>query len=124
MTVKEFASLAKESRDEHQEQVEVCKHLDKLKVLYYAIPNGGQRYKKTAFDLKKEGVKAGAPDLCICEPNKHYHGLYIEMKRRPKTLKSGKKSFAGISVSESQTAFMQQLRDRGYQAIVCYIKAV
>jgi len=116
----EFLALYKEARSEHQEQVEVVKYLRRKEILHYAIPNGGQRYKKTALDLKAEGVVSGVPDLCICEPNKYFHGLYIEMKKRPKTLKSGKKSYNGIKVSDSQNIWHQKLRHRNYECIVAY----
>lgn len=120
MKAKDFLNQCKEARTEHQEQVEVVKYLRRNKILHYAVPNGGHRHIKTASDLKAEGVVAGVPDLVIAEPNRYYHGLYIEMKRRPKTLKSGKKSFAGIKVSDSQKVWMQELKHRGYEVIVCY----
>ena len=112
----------KELRSEHQEQVSLVGKIRATlpDVLFYAVPNGGKRHIKTAFDLGKEGVNSGVPDLCFCEPRGKYHGLYIEMKRRPKTLKSGKKSYAGISVSDNQKNFIQRLKDRGYKAEVCY----
>ena len=45
--------------------------------LIYAIPNGGNRNVKTATWLKKEGVRAGMPDLVIHAKNKMF---YVEMK--------------------------------------------
>jgi hypothetical protein len=112
----------KELRNEHDEQVALVSkiRLEMPDVLFYAVPNGGKRHIKTAVDLRSEGVNSGVPDLCFCEPRGKYHGLYIEMKRRPKTLKSGKKSFSGITTSDNQKEFIQKLKDRGYMAIVCY----
>jgi rhodanese-related sulfurtransferase len=46
----------------------------------YAIPNGGQRNIAVAAKLKKEGVKAGVPDLCLPVARGGYHALYIELK--------------------------------------------
>lgn len=120
MTSTEYRELAKEARSEHQEQVEVVKYLRRNKILHFAVPNGGHRHKKTARDLKEEGVVAGVPDLVITEPNNYYHGLFIEMKRRPKTLKNGEKSFIGINVSDNQQTMMQELRHRNYECVVCY----
>ena len=120
MTIKEFQSLAKENRSEHEEQVEVVNYLRKNKILHFAIPNGGQRHKKTARDLKAEGVVPGVPDLMIAVPNRHYHALFIEMKRRPKTLKSSKKSYSGITVSDNQKVWLQYLNHNNYKAVVCY----
>ena len=45
--------------------------------LIYAIPNGGSRSAKTGAWLKKEGVRAGMPDLCIHAKGKMF---YVEMK--------------------------------------------
>lgn len=53
------------SRKEDVEQREVCTFLDKLGVLYCAIPNGGKRGKIEAARMKGLGTKRGAPDLVI-----------------------------------------------------------
>jgi len=120
MKSKDFIALCKEKRDEHEEQKEVVRYLEAKKILFYAVPNGGKRHIKTAVNLKEEGVKAGVPDLCICEPNKYYHGLYIEMKQRTKTLKSGKKSYSKIKVSDTQKVWHQELRHKNYECVVAY----
>jgi hypothetical protein len=72
----------------------------------FAIPNGGLRHKSTAAGLKAEGVKAGAPDLCLPFPARGYHGLYIEMKvgsRKPTT---------------EQTDYLNWLSNCGYLALI------
>jgi len=120
MTSKEFINQCKEARTEHEEQIEVVKYLKRNKILHTAVPNGGKRHIKTASDLKAEGVTAGYPDLIIEEPNKYYHGLRIELKRRAKTLKSGKKSVSHTKVSDEQTKWIRELNDRGYRTVVCY----
>jgi len=63
---------------EHDEQAGVCDWLDAKfpGVRYFAIPNGGHRAIKTAKMLKREGVKAGVPDMYI-----PVWRLWIEMKR-------------------------------------------
>ena len=48
-----------------------------LKLLHH-IPNGGKRDARTAANLKKEGVKAGVPDMCLPVARGQYHGLYKE----------------------------------------------
>jgi len=52
--------------------------------LIYAIPNGGLRNKFEAIKLKKEGVLAGIPDICIPHQSScnRYNALYIEFKAR------------------------------------------
>jgi len=46
----------------------------------FAIPNGGKRDKKTAANLKREGVLSGVWDIFIPIPNYGLCGLWIEMK--------------------------------------------
>jgi len=120
MTSKEYNELQKEKMTEHQEQVIVNNHCTKNNILMFAIPNGAFRHKKTARDLKAEGVKSGVPDMFFPIPNKFYNGLFIELKKRPKTLMNGKKSFSGIVTSDNQKIWMQELEHRNYKAVVCY----
>ena len=46
----------------------------------FHIPNGGSRNKLEASNLKKQGVKAGVPDLFLPVGRGSYHGLFIELK--------------------------------------------
>lgn len=80
----------------------------KYEGLLFAVPNGGQRSKKTAADLKKEGVVSGVSDLILDVPNKQYHGLRIEMKH-------GKNK-----QSESQLLYQQRVTAQGYHYALCY----
>jgi len=69
---------------------------------------------------KSMGKSAGVPDLFIPVANKYYHGLFIELKRRAKILKSGKKSVSHTKVSDAQNEWIQSLRHQNYEAVVCY----
>ncbi len=108
---------------ERQEQIKVITYLEMLKrngkiLFYYAIPNGGSRNAIEAKNLKSEGVRAGVSDLCIILPNKT---LYVEMKKRPKILKSGKTSIAGIKVSDAQKDFIEAVtKNEHIEAKVCF----
>jgi hypothetical protein len=105
------APRAPKAPEEHDEQVQVFKHLDREYgegILAYAVPNGGKRDPVTGKRLKDEGVKPGVPDICLAEPRGGYHGLYIEMKRTVK----GK-------VSPEQKIWISELRIRGYRVEVC-----
>ncbi len=53
----------------------------KYRHLLFAVPNGGKRNITTAKYLKAEGVMPGVSDLILLIPNRHYHGLLIEMKK-------------------------------------------
>jgi hypothetical protein len=76
--------------------------------LLYAIPNGANKSIAAAMKFKAEGLKSGAPDVCLPWPNGIYHGLYIEMK-----VKGGK-------VSEKQMWWIAILKKAGYAAYVCW----
>lgn len=71
------------------------------------VPNGGSRHPAEAVTLKRMGVKAGVPDLCLPFPSHGYHGLYIEMK--------SEKGYA----SPLQKEWLDALNKNGYKAVVC-----
>lgn len=78
-----------------------------LKLLYH-VPNGGKRDARTGRALKRQGVKAGVPDLCLPVARGGYHGLYIE-------LKVGKNK-----TTRKQEEWINALRQQGYHVSVCY----
>ena len=83
------------------------KNMPGLELIYH-IPNGGSRNKAEAANLKMQGVKAGVPDICLPVARGHWHGMYIEMKRRK-----------GARVSSKQREYIEALRKQGYLAVVC-----
>jgi len=76
--------------------------------LLFAIPNGGERNIIVAARMKKEGVRAGVPDLFLAVPRGEFHGLFIEMKK-PK----------GGRVSDAQKGCIELLNETGYKSVVC-----
>lgn len=76
--------LPKISEEKLQEQ---CVHWFRMQFrnkIIFAIPNGGKRSAFEAYRMKKGGVLAGVPDLCV--PHKTLFGqsaLYIELKVKP-----------------------------------------
>lgn len=73
-----------------------------------AIPNGGLRNKIIAARLKREGVRAGTPDIAIFLPRGTTPGAFIEMKNGRNTL------------TETQTAFKTFAEAQGYKFAICY----
>ena len=73
-----------------------------------AIPNGGYRPMATAARLKAEGVKAGYPDILLDVARGPWHGLRIEMKRRPN------------KPTPAQEEWITRLGAYGYLAVVTY----
>lgn len=78
-----------------------------LKLLYH-IPNGGKRDARTATALKRQGVKAGVPDLHLPVARGGYHGLYIELK------------VGNNKATALQKDWIKELTKQGYLAVVCY----
>lgn len=76
--------------------------------LLYHIPNEGKRSRATGGRMKREGMRAGVPDVCLPVPRGKYCGLYIEMKSA-----SGK-------VTENQKGWLEKLKQAGHCTRVCY----
>ena len=76
--------------------------------LLFHIPNGGSRNKIEAANLKRQGVKAGVPDLFLPVPCGGYHGLFIEMK------------YGKNKPTDAQREWMAALNEQGYLAVMCY----
>lgn len=74
----------------------------------HSIPNGAKRDIVTAVNLKRTGVKAGVPDICLPVARNGYHALYIELKR-----------VSGGAVSINQKEWINGLRVNGYRVEVC-----
>lgn len=83
------------------------KDYPELKLIYH-IPNGGSRNKLEAANLKRQGVKAGVPDLCLPVARSGKHGLYLEMK------------WGKNKTTEKQDWWLKQLMQQGYKTEVCW----
>ena len=81
--------------------------IPELDMLYH-IPNGGYRNKREAANLKRQGVRAGVPDLCLPVARGNYHGLYIELK------------YGTNTVTENQREWLNRLQAQGYAVAICY----
>ena len=96
---------------EHQEQSTLMAWMElqhpKAYTNTYAIPNGGKRHIKIAVKLKKEGVKAGVPDICIALPKGPFHGMYLEYKT-----KTGRPT-------KEQLEWLENLDEAGYHTALC-----
>jgi len=73
-----------------------------------AVPNGGRRHLGTAVKLKKEGVKAGVPDILCFYKKNGYTGLAIEMKSKYN------------KESKEQAKWLNNLSDQGWFCAVCW----
>lgn len=73
----------------------------------FAIPNGSARNEFTGVVLKREGVRAGIPDLFLAVPRGNRSGMFIEMKT------------AVGKLSEEQAAIIPVLETLGYSTVIC-----
>jgi hypothetical protein len=78
------------------------------KVVWLHPPNEGARTKYERYLAKQLGLKAGASDMIILHPNKHFHGLIIELKIAPN------------KPTPLQNHFLLQLQNVGYSCHVVY----
>ena len=79
------------------------KQHSELKMLVH-IPNEGKRSKRYGAELKRQGLKAGFPDLGLFVPRGNKHALFIEMK-------------VGRN---NQKKWIRALMEQGYEVKVCY----
>lgn len=79
-----------------------AKDFPELDLLHH-IPNGGSRNQLEAANLKRQGVKAGVPDLCLPVARNGKHGLYVEMK------------WGKNKTTDKQDWWLEQLRQQGYE---------
>lgn len=69
-------------------------------VIYFAVPNGGYRNLVEAARFKKQGVRAGVPDLCFVLP-RDGRSAFLELKKPNGRL------------SEAQLLFREMALDAG-----------
>ena len=96
---------------EDEEQREFAQWCDAKGLLWAHIPNERKASVAVLGELTRQGLKKGFPDNFIAEPNKKYHGLFIELKRAKKRLSK---------ISAEQKAWIKDLSEKGYKAVVCY----
>ena len=75
--------------------------------LMFHIPNGGYRDSREAANLKKQGVRAGVPDLFLPVPSGKWHGLFIELK------------YGKNKTTANQDEWLNKLYEQGYACAVC-----
>jgi hypothetical protein len=64
--------------------------------------------------------RKGYPDLFIAQPNKKYHGLYIELKENKDKVIGKKGKMLGNKYLREQIEMMELLQDKGYCCFFCW----
>jgi len=79
---------------EHNIQKAIAKYLLHVelqgKLIYFAVPNGGDRHIAVAAKIKAEGGRSGIPDLVLISKGKPY---FLEVKSARGDLSDNQKSF-------------------------------
>lgn len=93
-------------------QVFLAAHLNSLEAAvnsftWFAVPNGGKRSPATGARLKKQGVRAGVPDLVFCLAAGK--ALFIELKEEQKG-----------RLQDTQKTFHSRLTALGYPVYTVY----
>ena len=99
--------------EDHEQRVFIL-WLQQLGIMYFAVPNGGLRNKRTAARLKLLGAIPGIPDIVIVDSpplssNIRVVSVAVEMKRRE-----------GGELSRAQKEIHEAMRKRGWIIIVGY----
>ena len=79
-----------------------------LRLLCFAVPNGGSRHVLEAINLKRTGVTAGVPDVYCAISRGEFHGLFIEFKAGRNKL------------TDAQKVMFDKFSEAGYKCEVCY----
>ena len=104
----------KSRHQEAEEQVNLFRWAEQNTIVFpelalmYHIPNGGKRDAAEAANLKRQGVKAGVPDIHLPVARGGFHGLYIELKAGDNT------------VTDNQKRWLKRLSAEGHATAVCY----
>jgi hypothetical protein len=85
----------------------------------YAVPNASRRSLRIGAQMKREGMRAGVPDIVLPHARGGYHALYIEMKRQ--RVKGERVELrAGTRPGEKQRQWHERLQAAGNRVCVCY----
>ncbi|MDM5264694.1 VRR-NUC domain-containing protein [Sulfurovum sp. XTW-4] len=110
---------------EYEEQHALVQWLTINRIMHFAPVNENNTHKQNRKyamiaeqKAKAVGKRKGVSDLIVMLPNKI---LFIEMKRRPKILKSGQRSISHTKVSKEQYDFLTKVNGFEYaEGMVCY----
>ena len=111
---------------EHNEQARLFSLLARHEELkwVHAIPNGGLRNKRTAANMKQEGVKAGVWDIFIPIPKQGKHGMYLEMKYGFNRLTSAQVEFGRAMEALGYECKVAYSAETAYEFILSYLEMI
>ena len=111
---------------EHEEQEQViawwasrCEAYGYLPEVLMAIPNGAHKSFGQAAKFRREGLRAGAPDLFLAVQQRSLGGLFLELKRsnwKPPREAVGSKAHDKYM---TQKCFHEMLQEQNYRVVFC-----
>ena len=87
---------------EHQLQCAIVQYCDLMHWPVFHVPNGGARDRITGAILKRQGTRAGIPDLFLPIAARNMHGFFLELKA------------PGKHPSAAQQEWIMLLNNNGY----------
>lgn len=97
------------TKTEAGEQRAVIEYCDYAGIEIVHVANEGKRSARYGAELRRLGLRKGFPDLFIPKARKGFHGLFLELKRDPKS-----------RPTQEQKTWIEKLNASGYFAKVCY----
>lgn len=94
-----------------------CNELGVPVHLLMSIPNGGRRDAITGALLKKEGCRAGAPDLLLAVPGKRTHRVLLQNFAMHGGKISEVREYADAPNGQFHALFIEMKRPDGYTSI-------
>lgn len=88
----------------------------------HSVPNGGKRNLITAVKLKREGVKAGVPDLFLDVARGGFHGLRLELKAGKNSATREQKLWIAGYTARGYAAFVVRGWEEAREKIVGYLE--
>ncbi len=112
------------AQPEFELQKQICRYLSLQhpKVLFISDATSGAKLTMPQALRNSLIQKADfkIPDLQILEPNKNWHGLFLELKKETPYKKTGGLKASQNNHLELQEASMKLLRQKGYMACFCW----
>lgn len=109
------------SKQEYQLQKAVCKYitLQYPVVLFNCDLSGISLTIGQAKQIKSLRSNRGFPDIIIYHRNKHYSGLFIELKKKGTKIYTQKGELYKDEHLREQAEIMVRLREQGFDAVFC-----
>jgi len=77
-------------------------------IILFAVPNGANTTEVNRYQLIREGLLSGVPDIFVAHKSKIHPGLFLEFKK------------PGGKLSDKQKVVIDRLKKAGYRVEVVY----